>query len=185
MEYSLFVSLFVLLFLPSICSSENSTDSNSSWAKLQISPDSLCLMPYKNFRVNIYEHAYNQKSTTLSTRRKYYYAPIALLDHKSAVSDFNNVTNQAEMRFRIEMWNDQVENEVVNYLEKIVNEKVELHQVQVIPLEKVILASTVPSTAYSLTNNWLPYNHHKSLWFTISCFVAKDCDQLAANMRHS
>ena len=185
MEYSLFVSLLVLLFLPSICPSDNSTDSNSSWAKLQISPDSLCSMPYGSFRVNIYEHAYNQKSTTLPTRRKYYYAPIALLDHKSAVSDFNNVTNQAEMRFRIEMWNDQVENEVVNYLEKIVNEKVELHQVQVIPLEKVILASTVPSTAYSLSCNWLPYNLHKSLWFTISCFVAKDCEQLAANMRHS
>ena len=100
MEYSLSVSLLVLLFLPSICPSDNSTDSNSSWAKLQISPDSLCSMPYGSFRVNIYEHAYNQKSTTLSTRRKYYYAPIALLDHKSAVSDFNNVTNQAEMRFR-------------------------------------------------------------------------------------
>jgi hypothetical protein len=41
---------------------------SSSWAKLQISPDTLVSMAYGNFRVDIYEHANNQKSTTLKMK---------------------------------------------------------------------------------------------------------------------
>ena len=50
--------------------------------------------------------------TTNPSNKKYFYAPIALLDHKSAASFFNNVRKQAEIQFRIEMWNEKVENEV-------------------------------------------------------------------------
>jgi hypothetical protein len=156
---------------------------SSSWAKLQISPSELCSMPYGSFRVNIYEHANNHKTTTPPTRYKYFYAPIALLDHKSAVTSFNNVTKQNEVRFRIEMWNDKVESQVVKYLTEFVGQQIQSNQVQVIPLEKVVLSSTKPSSVFSLTSDWLPYQLHKSLQFTLSCLTQKDCDQLTADMR--
>jgi hypothetical protein len=165
-----------------ICQSNES--SSFSWAQLQISPNGLCSMPYGSFRINIYEHTNNQQqATTNRSNKKYFYAPIALLDHKSAVTPFNNVTRQAEVRFRIEMWNDKVENQIVNYLTEFVGQKIQSNQVQVIPFEKLVLASTTPSTAVLLTTNWLPYQMQKSLQFTMSCLTQKDCDQLAADMR--
>jgi hypothetical protein len=159
-------------------------ESTSSWAKLQISPSELLSMPYGSFRVNIYEHANNHKATTTNANaKKYFYAPIALLDHQSAKSFFNNVTKQPEVRFRIEMWNPKVENKVVDYLTEFLNQPIKSNQVQVIPLDKVILASTSPSTTFTLKSNWLPYQLDKSLQFTLSCFQLEDCNQLAAAMR--
>jgi hypothetical protein len=142
-------------------------------------------MPYGNFRVNIYEHANNNKATTTNAiNKKYFYAPIALLNHRSAQSFFNNVTKQSEVRFRIEMWNTKVENKVVSYLTKYLNMTIEDNQVQVIPLEKVVLASTKPSTVFTLPTDWLLYQLDMSLQFTLSCFNQKDCNRLAASMRN-
>lgn len=156
-------------------------DSSSSWAKLQISPSELCSMPYGNFRINIYEHAHNPKSN--QSEKKYFYAPIALLNHKSAVSFSNNVTQRPEVRFRIEMWNTKVENKVVNYLTDLLRHPIKAIQVQIIPLDKVILASTSPSNVFSLKSKWLPYQLDKSLQFTLSCLTPRDCNRLAASMR--
>ena len=146
-------------------------------------PNELCSMPYGSFRVNIYEHANNKLETANPNDKKYVYAPIALLDHKGAVSCFDNVRKQAEVRFRIEMWNEKVENEVANYLSKVVGHQVNDYQVQVIPLEKVVLTSTTPSTAFHMTTYWLPYQLQKSLQFSLLCFERKVCDQLAVEMR--
>ncbi|KZS16600.1 Uncharacterized protein APZ42_017143 [Daphnia magna] len=176
---------FALLvtFMIATKSVQADTSSPSSWAKLQISPDTLVSMEHGSFRVDIYEHADNHKENTLPNRHKYFYAPIALLDNKGATSSFNNVTQKAEMRFRIEMWNQEVQNKVVKYLGQVLGRKVNSHQVQIIPLENVILASTSSSTIYTLSTDWKPCRQHKSLWFALSCFDIKDCNQLAANMR--
>ncbi len=111
-------------------------------------------MKYGNFLIEIYEHANNHKATTTASQKKYFYAPIALLDHKSAVSIYNNVTKQLEMRFRVEMWNDKVQNEVVKHLNDIVGHEIKSNRVTVIPLEKVILASKIPTTDYSPSPVW-------------------------------
>ncbi|XP_046654269.1 uncharacterized protein LOC124345538 isoform X2 [Daphnia pulicaria] len=172
---------FLLLCVGVFCQSDETT---SSWAKLQISPSELCSMPHGSFRINIYEHANNHKATTTNASdKKYFYAPIALLDHQSAASFYNNVTKQPEVRFRVEMWNLKVESKVVNYLTKFLRQPIDPHQVQVIPFDKVILASTTPSTTFSLKSNWLPYQLDESLQLTLSCFHQRDCNQLAAAMR--
>jgi hypothetical protein len=176
MWITFFVSILVLV---NVCPSSTSTI--PSWTKLQISPTELCSMPYGSFRVNIYEHASNDKSD--QSNNKFFYAPIALLDHKNAVSEFNNITMLIEIRFRIEMWNDIVESQVVKYLSKVVDHEVRSRQVQVIPFEKVVLVSTIPPKADSLTTNWLPFEFHKSLPFSLSCFERNVCDQLAEDMR--
>jgi hypothetical protein len=108
-------------------------------------------MKYGSFLIEIYEHANNHKQTTTASQKKYFYAPIALLDHKSAVSSYNNVTKQPEMRFRIEMWNDKVQNEVVKHLNKSIGQEIQSDNVRVIPLEKVILATKRATVDYSLS----------------------------------
>ena len=173
--------LFLLVFR--ITHSSMTIPSSGTWSTLRISPNELCSMPHGNFRVSVYEHADNSKSAISNERRKYYYAPIALLDHSSAVSEFNNVTDEAEMRFRIEMWNDQVESEIVQYVSDFVGQQVKPNCVQVMPLEKVVLANTKPSPVYSVSSNWLPYKLQKSLWFSLTCLRREDCDKMAESMR--
>ena len=54
--------------------------------------------------------------------------------------------------------------------------------VQVMPLEKVVLANTKPSPVYSVSSN-KPYKRQNFLWFSLTCFSRDDSDQLADNMR--
>jgi hypothetical protein len=156
---------------------------SSSWAKLQISPDTLSSMECGNFLVEIYEHANNHKLTTTASEKKYFYSPIGLLDHTSVVSRLNRVTKQSEMRFRIEMWNDKVQNEVVKHLNEIVGHEIKSNKVRVIPLEKVLLASEIPTDTYSLSPVWKNYDKGKTIWFSLSCNEQKICDELANEMR--
>ena len=86
-------------------------------------------MPYGTYRVNIYEHQNNNMPGFNGTKR-FFYAPIVLLDHVSAYSVYNNVTKEPEMRFRVEMWNEQVEAEVIKYISLLSGGKViNKHQV--------------------------------------------------------
>ncbi|XP_046651567.1 uncharacterized protein LOC124342588 isoform X5 [Daphnia pulicaria] len=140
-------------------------------------------MEYGNFLIEIYEHANNHKITTTAGDKKYFYSPIALLDHKSAVSKFNKVTKQSEMRFRIEMWNDKVQSEVVKHLKEIVGQEILTNKVRVIPLEKVILTSKRPTVDYSLYPEWTNYDKSKTLWFSLLCYDQEVCDELAEEMQ--
>ena len=156
---------------------------SSSWAKLQISPDTLSSMEYGNFLIEIYEHANNHKATTIENQKKYFYSPLALLDNKSANSSYNRITNRPEMSFRVEMWNDKVQNEVVKHLNEIVGHEIKSNKVRVIPLEKVILSSNVPTADYSLSPVWTNYDKSKTLWFYLSCNDQKICGEMENEMR--
>ena len=155
---------------------------SSSWAKLQISPDTLSSMEYGNFLIEIYEHANNHKATTIENQKKYFYSPLALLDNKSANSSYNRITNRPEMSFRVEMWNDKVQNEVVQHLNEIVGHEIKSNKVRVIPLEKVILSSNVPTADYSLSPVWTNYDKSKTLWFYLSCNDQKICGEMAIEL---
>jgi hypothetical protein len=173
----------ILASLAICCNSQPENNPGASWAKLQISPDTLSSMKYGNFLVEIYEHANNHKETTTASQKKYFYSPIALLDHKSAVSSYNNITKQPEMRFSIEMWNDKVQNEVVKHLNKSIGQEIQSDKVRVIPLERVILASKRATVDYSLDPEWTNYDKSKTLRLSLSCFEQKICDELASQMR--
>ncbi len=174
----------ILVSLAVCCNSQSGNNpGGSSWAKLQISPDTLSSMEYGNFLVEIYEHANNHKATTTDRLKQYFYSPIALLDHTSAVSMYNNVTKQPEMRFRIEMWNDKVQNEVVKHLNEIIGHEIKPNKVRVIPLEKVILTSKRPTVDYSLYPEWTNYDKSKTLRLSLSCYDQKICGELASQMR--
>jgi hypothetical protein len=84
LKWLLLFIIFLTFIICSNCQSENPV--TSSWAKLQISPDTLSSMEYGNFLIDIYEHAHNHKGTTTASQKKYFYSPLALLDNKSAES---------------------------------------------------------------------------------------------------
>ncbi|XP_057376830.1 uncharacterized protein LOC130698054 [Daphnia carinata] len=152
----------------------------SHGAELQILHNVFCSVPYANFRVDVYEHVDNQTTTTQSSK-KYFYAPIALLDHQSASCVYNKDTQQNEMRFRVDMWNDKIEHQVIEYLTNFMGQQVNATQVQVVPLENVALTTNGTSTICKLRNDWVPYR--KSMWFNLSCLLQKTCNQLATEMR--
>ncbi len=139
-------------------------------------------MEYGNFLIDIYEHVDNNQKSS-DSQKKYFYSPIALLDHSSAVSTYNKFTKQPEMRFRIEMWNDKVQKEVVKHLNKIVGQEIQPDNVRVLPLEKVFLTSEIPTENYFLSPVWKNYDKGKTLWFSLSCYDQKICDELANEMR--
>ncbi|XP_046439593.1 uncharacterized protein LOC124190774 [Daphnia pulex] len=164
------------------CQSDGNPSVCSSWTKLQISPDPFTSMEYGNFFIDIYEHTNNKKSATAASEKKYFYSPIGLLDNQSAVSTYNRITKQPEMRFRIEMWNDKVQKQVVKYLSEIVGHEIKSNKVRVIPLEKFILKSKRPTVDYSLPE-WTKYEKSKTLRISLSCYDQKFCDEMASEMR--
>jgi hypothetical protein len=87
------------------------------------------------------------------------------------------------MRFRIEMWNDKVENEVKKHLIEIVRHEIQSDKVRVIPFEKVLLTSNSPTEDYSISPLWKNYDKSQTLWFSLSCFEKNICDELASEMR--
>ena len=95
--------------------------------------------------LKIYEHAANQHNKaaelnkTTRSSGKYFYTPISLLDTESARSSYNNVTNRTELEFRVEMWNDDVEAKVSDWIKENHDPQVNTNFVQVIPFEKMVL----------------------------------------------
>jgi hypothetical protein len=174
--------IFLAFTIGCNCQSD-SLDANysSSWANLQISPDPLSSMEFGNFLIEIYEHANNQNATT--SEKKYFYSPLGLLDHKSAVSRYNMVTKQPGMRFCVEMWNEKLQNEVVKHLKEIVDQEIKSNKVRVIPLDKVILTSKISTADYWLSPVWKNYDQRKTIWFSFSCNDLQVCDKLAKEMQ--
>ena len=152
----------------------------SSWARhLCVSEKMLASMPYRHFRITIYENA----SQLSACENRYFYSPIALLDHEKAVSRYNPVSRKAEVRFRIELWNKNVESRVVDYLKKIVGRHVEDHHVQMIPFDRVLLCNVGHPRGYRTGRDWTPFQLHNSLEFSLICSSLQEADTLAAEMR--
>ncbi|XP_059351140.1 uncharacterized protein LOC130692747 [Daphnia carinata] len=158
-------------------------EAGSSWTKLQISPLAVGSMPYGTFRINIYEHSANLLASSSESRKRYYYAPMALMDHINAFSLFNNVTRVPELRFSVQLWHDEIEKKITTYTAKLLKRTVSQEQVEVIPFNKVILVTMSPSKDYWPSNEWIPYQFHQSVAFKLTCNEVIKCEELANNMR--
>ena len=140
-------------------------------------------MPYDDYRINIYQHLNNTRSDSIETEHQFFYAPICLLDHSSAVYQFNRVTEQPEVRFRIRMWNKKIQRAAVRFISEFIGKKIDSSHVQIIPFEKIILNSTMPSKLYQPPKDWRPYQQHQYVWFTLTCFSEQDGKSLVEIMR--
>jgi len=153
--------------------------------ELEISPNIVGSVPYKNFRINVYEHTSAQTTSLKSASKKFFYAPISLLEPSSATSTFNIVTSQAEMKFHIEMWNDYVQQLVVDWIKREIDPTVRESLVQVIPFDKILLVQSSAQQLYRISNEWTPYQLQKDVHFALNCHFIRDCDQLALQMRQN
>ena len=167
-------------------SAGSSDEGSDAWVKLEISPKAIGSVPYSNLRINVYQHSANRKTNSSNGENKFYYAPIALLDTTSAISSLNNANNQAEIKFRIEMWNEDVQAAVARWIKQEVDDTVKDSLVQVIPFEKLILTGSSLEASqqhYRLPKDWTPYQLQKDVRIKLTCFTKVDCDQLANQMR--
>lgn len=87
------------------------------------------------------------------------------------------------MRFRVEMWNEKIPKDVVDYITELTGQPVKSSQVQVIPFEKVIVTTSSPSNSYWLPKDWLPYQSHRFLWISLFCFSETEGRNMAECMR--
>ena len=138
-------------------------------------------MRYRNFRIKIFK----QPTTTPV---KFFYEPILLIDPQKIQSQVNSVTSQAYVRFLVQMWDEQVEGQVLNLLKQLPDSgDVQDHCVQAMPFEKVRLVfreDNIPSTAYRLPEQsrfcaQLP----QSLQFHLLCDTKEAADSLVESFR--
>jgi len=156
--------------------------STSSLSRLEISPTNLPSMDYGDFRINIYAHSSNDRQMN-NLLKRYYYSPLCVLNHKSVKSSFNHVTNQAQVRFPIEMWNSDIEKAILKHTSALVNHPLTKNQIQVLPIEDLKLVPDVPGL-YNISKSWIKYQHlPRSVNFTLTCQNRSVCDRLADQMR--
>lgn len=123
-------------------------------------------------------------STTFA--KKYYHAPIVLLDHKSANCTINSLSGEAEVKFRIELWNDDVRTKVRRWIRKEIDQKAKDSHISIIPFDRLALkaiASPSKQQTYYIEKSWIPYQGRKDIWFTLICVNNSSCDHVASAMR--
>lgn len=136
------------------------------WSQLEIKSRPFLTMPYGDFRVPIYEHRHNDPKADghLFYLNRYFYAPVPLLDHSSTTVTKNDETNQAEVKFRVEMWSSRLEREVALYLKDVIGKEIKLQQLQIVPFERLLLTGQSTFTKF-----WKKYELEKNVWFSLPC----------------
>ena len=92
------------------------------------------------------------------------------------------------MEFRVEMWNDDVEAKVSDWIKENHDPQVNTNFVQVIPFEKMVLATTSQHSfqqRFSLPKDWKSYQSEKEVWFKLICIYSQECDQLTNEMHQN
>jgi len=102
------------------------------WSKAQLSSLELGYMPYDNYGINIYTRPKNAQKG--NSEKEFYYAPMSQLLQKSAEASYNNVTEQHEVTFGIQMWTEEIEDQVRKYTEKLVKHPIELEKIRGLPI---------------------------------------------------
>jgi hypothetical protein len=199
----------VLQILLISASTESQQGTLSSWQATDVIRLSLLAvksMPYRDFRIKIYRHennllsgshdndnvssnksaSENHQSASGSTFR-YFYTPIALLDHRSAISYQNNVTGESELRFVIHLWDDLMEEAIVEYLGNVLKTPVKKEDLEVIPFERIFLelnAKLQEFLHFESRKAWVHYYvQEKYIWPRLKCPSVRDCNRMADQMR--
>ena len=148
-------------------------ENETSWAQIDIAERNIVdSMPYMSFRISIYK----SKVSATQTEGRYYYAPKHLLIHDSArylqATRLNGFKH--EMRFEIEMWDEQMQTMVVNYLRsRKSNTKdptIQSCNVRVAPFEQVKLVASEPCNGFKVPTEWtLIGQSPQKVSFSLTC----------------
>ena len=93
--------------------------------QLQISTRVIAYVPFMNFNIKIYEEL------TATNPKKYFCSPLCLLDKNSVKSCSNEVSKQAEVRFNVIFFTQELKLQIVKYLKNVVGEDVKETQILV------------------------------------------------------
>jgi len=137
----------------------------SSWGGLEVSQTAFSLIPYRDYHIYIYASDSRDGNPI-----KYFFSPLALLNPESSKYSFNRINKKHEVTFDVDMWNQDVEDFVIDHLNQLPNRpKTDKNHVQGIPFEEVILCSNASSQMFELVSEWKSYRLNKAIKFTLYC----------------
>lgn len=139
-----------------------------------------------DFHIRLYQRSLLSE---FDNNKKFYYAPLALLEHTSAKSSWNHLAGQHQMTFRVEMWNEELHQMVTQYLSNVTHQTVEWNQVSVLPFDRVSIRCQhegCSSADSRLISSWYSFAQSpKKMQFRISCRSEAVCRLLTNQMtRH-
>ncbi|XP_057374684.1 uncharacterized protein LOC130695556 isoform X2 [Daphnia carinata] len=167
------VLFFSLIIIESLAL--NLEDCNKPNAGFPIVFDTVSL---GDFHMRTYEKA------MASSASRFYFAPLALLEHTSASSGRNNLTGENQLVFRVEMWNDELHYIVKDHLSNITGLSMAENRVNILPFEKVSLRCQRCSPARS-DSRWRSFSQSpKHMEFRMVCTTLEECHNLREQMIH-
>ncbi|XP_046643254.1 uncharacterized protein LOC124328506 [Daphnia pulicaria] len=128
-------------------------------------------------RLNIYRV---QGRKNYHSKSLYQFSPAAILDSSSITHWYSGVNSQLYFGFRVQMWNETIQQAVATHLTRVTGKKVRTYQVESIPFDRVILtrSSDVEEDGrYHMAQPMIPYT--QTVGFSLACYDKAECQQLA------
>ena len=134
-------------------------------------------VPLGEFHIRTYQKADSSK--------RFYFAPLALLEHTSVSSGRNNLTGENQLVFRVEMWTDELVYVVKEYLSNSTGLSIAENRISILPFEKVSLRCRKCSSVRP-DSHWRSFSQSpQKMEFRMVCPALEECDGLAEEMlRH-
>ncbi|XP_057380827.1 uncharacterized protein LOC130703361 [Daphnia carinata] len=117
------------------------------------------------------------------SRSLYQFTPAAILDMSTITQWYSGVNSQHNVGFRVQMWNETIQQAVASHLSQITGRKIRTYQVQSIPFDRVMLKThSDDDERYQTAYPWVPYT--ETVGFSLPCFYKIECQQLAEQLKN-
>ena len=118
----------------------------------------------------------------------YQFSPAAILDRSTITQWYSGVNSQHYFGFRVQMWNETIQQAVASHLTRVTGRKVRTYQVQSIPFDRVILSILTRTDdeeedeRFQIAQPWIPYT--QTVGFSLACFDKSECQQLVEQFKN-
>lgn len=120
-----------------------------------------------------------------SSSSKFYFAPLALLEHTSASSGLNSLSGESQLVFRVDMWTDELQYIVTEYLRNVTDRSLEGNKVSILPFDKVSIRCR-RCTSIRPDSHWRSFSQSpKQMEFRMVCPTFDECQRLAEQMNRN
>lgn len=180
----LFTTIIIAISLLIIKIDLSLQQSNVTWYQAQqVSPQIVASINYENFKISIYQNALNDADPNSHNKKQFYYSPLLILNPTSSYYSYNEFEQLHQMIFEIQMWNDELEKLVYNYVKER-DTKIEPSQISVLPIEQVKVEFPIKSNQFKIDNTWISYsNQPKFLHFRVLCSDELECGKLIEKLK--
>lgn len=117
------------------------------------------------------------------SRSLYQFTPAAILDMSTITQWYSGVNSQHFVGFRVQMWNETIQQAVASHLSQLTGRKIRTYQVQSVPFDRVVLkAHSGDDERYQTAYPWIPYT--ETVGFSLPCYDKIECHQLAEQLKN-